>query len=558
MPDQEDIKPDQEQTSGPVEQPTPVVEESPVLEIDDSSSPLETPASETVAVNAQTGEGRQFFETPPTPGAPVIGDPVVSQEPETWQKHRVTIDKPVRKPGDKLNSVETLAMPSVPPAVMIKNLERAPEASLVDSKQGRAWGEAVNDGQDFVMVKDVFNETLAREDAEFTNKPKNNEVSIGPGFPQYKSLGSETIAGERAVMRLMSHLKLGRNFQALLPHSGIWMTFKPPGEMALLELNRQNIMDKVKLGRFTYGLAFSNITGIITERLAYFALEHLYDISMKMDEVENRKNLLDHISILDLPALLHGVVSAQYPNGYNYETACVHDPEKCNHVEQGVLSIADSIYFDFSSLTPWQKTFLTKRQSKQSTLAEVKRYQEEFKLTEKRRHTFTASTGESIHITLKVPSIAESIQATHAWVDSIDDVVTKSLSETDDPNVRIGMINNYGQSSSMRQYTQWIEKVDFGDSGDETNPNITDAETIEKLLNVLSSDDGLREEFFKKVVDFINQATVSVVGIPTYDCPSCGKSSKNVSETFKSIIPIDIIQVFFALLTRKLSRISRR
>ena len=87
---------------------------------------------------------------------------------------------------------------------------------------------------------------------------------------------------------------------------------------------------------------------------------------------------------------------------------------------------------------------------------------------------------------------------------------------------------------------------------------IDDLETIEKLLNTLSADDIVRESFIQEVIDYINSSTISVIGIPVFDCPKCQGGQDDPSSPLKGIIPLDVNQVFFGLATQQLAKIESR
>jgi hypothetical protein len=109
----------------------------------------------------------------------------------------------------------------------------------------------------------------------------------------------------------------------------------------------------------------------------------------------------------------------------------------------------------------------------------------------------------------------------------------------------------------MRQYSQWVESIEF-------NSNIIeDKETIESTFSILSSDDNVRDEFIQEVTKYINESTISVIGIPAYDCPNCGAPQEKVEgvSTYPklvNILPLEVVQLFFALLAQKIQRIIAR
>ena len=106
----------------------------------------------------------------------------------------------------------------------------------------------------------------------------------------------------------------------------------------------------------------------------------------------------------------------------------------------------------------------------------------------------------------------------------------------------------------MRQYTHWVKGINFEDNV------IEDKSTIESILDRLSGEDEVRTKFLEEVKKYINDSAISVVGIPSYECPSCHQEQKYTAknDSLTSIIPMDILQTFFSLHVQKISSIDRR
>lgn len=432
-------------------------------------------------------------------------------------------------------------------------LDNIPNINLLDSPQARDWARAVEEGLSYTTYDETFCPTLEDQSADFRQRVVHNNIGLAGAAPKMKAVENENLKGERAIIRMISHLGLGTLFQVPLWHSGFWITFKPPTDSELVELNRLMLADKVRFGRNTYGLAFSNTTSYTNDRLVSFALAHVYDVTTKSDDI-NIENLRDHISSQDLPSLLWGFACTMYPRGFNYRRPCVADPENCKHVLEETLNLFKLQWTNTNALTDWQRTHMSVRQSKSKDLTSVTRYKEELTRIQKKRITINEGKSNSISFTIKTPSVREYIDAGHRWIAGIVSTVDRALGTADDENERNAMVVKHGQATSMRQYAHWIDNIEY-----ETN-TITELETIEDLLGTLSSDDEIRVGFIKAVVDFINSSTISLIGIPVFDCPNCGKTNEGEFNIpgYKNVIPLDMVQVFFGLLTQRLERIAER
>ena len=85
---------------------------------------------------------------------------------------------------------------------------------------------------------------------------------------------------------------------------------------------------------------------------------------------------------------------------------------------------------------------------------------------------------------------------------------------------------------------------------------ITDRETLLDNLNDLSADDEVLKAIVDGVRDHIEAATVTVVGVPKTPCPKC-EADVVLTEEDKlhpRIIPVDALNLFFTLLSLKLSK----
>lgn len=508
-----------------------------------------------------TGSTLEIDDTPVAPAAVEVQQTAVdtstaSEQPEpekttTRKGHRAVQSFPTST--EPVIGGDELDMPSSFDRETREQLERIPNIKLLDSPEGRQWANQVREGMTLTAEAEMFVSTLEDETAEFHQKLDHNGVALVAQPPKFKPLENQNLQGERAVIRLISHLGLGTLFNVPLWHSGIWITFKPPSESEILELNRALIADKIKFGRYTYGLAYSNTTSYTIDRLVDFALAHVYDLTAKSEDI-TVDNLRKHISSQDIPSLLWGFVCTMYPRGFRYRRACVADPEKCNHVLEETLNVTKLQWTNNNALSDWQRTHMSSRQPKSKDIASITRYREELSKMQKKRVLINEGLANEIAITIKTPSVEEYVEAGHRWIGDIVDAVDRALGADAPSGERNAHIVRHGQASAMRQYSHWIDSIEY-----ETNI-ISDRETIESTLDVLSADDVVRNQFIGAVVEYINKSTISLIGIPAYDCPACGATqSTNLDlPQYKNIIPLDVVQVFFGLLTQRLERMADR
>jgi hypothetical protein len=452
-----------------------------------------------------------------------------------------------------LQSGDELSLPSEFEQTTANAMEKAPNVNMVDNPISRDWAEVLSEGLKFQSQLGGFVPTLENQEAEFRQHVVHNNRSLAGAVPRSTVVENTNLTGERAMLRMLSHLGLGTLFQVPLWHSGFWITFKPPTESEVLELNRIMTADKIGFGRRTYGLAFSNTTSYTIDRLVSFALAHVYDITTKPEDI-SIANLRDHISSQDYPSLIWGFINTMYPRGFRYRRACVADPAKCNHIVEETLNVSKLQWTNKLALTEWQITHMSARQSRNKDGASVARYKEELKSIQKTKIDINVGKPNAFSFTIKTPNLREYVEAGHRWIGDIVDTVDRAMGASAEDRQREQMIMRHGQATAMRQYSHWVESIEY-----ETNI-ITDSETIETVLNTLSADDDVRTEFTAKIIDYINSSTMSVIGIPVFDCPVCKKTNEGYFKmpAHRNIIPLDVTQVFFGLLTQRLERIADR
>lgn len=539
-----------------------VAPQEPIFETPETVEPV----AEAVAVvevpqqpQAVTAPVDSFLEDEGEPVTPVPEASVKAQEvPEApryvYKRQYTTMVSPVSKEG-QLETGEDIELPSAPDEVVRRALDLAPNISMVDSPESRRWASIMSRGLEMTTYDAMFTSALEDPTADFRNENEYQGNSLSAVTPKVRMTENSKIQGENAVLRAINHLGLGSVFQVPLWGAGIWVTFKPPSETELIELNRQLASDKILFGRYTYGLAFSNTTSYTIDRLFNFALDHVYNTTVDPAKLPLNK-LKSFIPTQEIPSFLWGFLCTMYPRGFNYARSCSADPEKCRHVVEEIINLTKLQWSNIAPLTDWQKAFMSGRQPHKKSLEEVERYQLELTKLQKRRFVFFEGEDREIAVTLRSPKVTEYIDAGHRWiggiVEAIDKIADADLSEND----RNNLITHTGQATTLRQYVHFIESIELA-----TNI-IEDRETIETTVERVSGDDEVRTKIIEAVKNYINDSTISLIGLPVFDCPNCHGTNAvhedNKMPNHPNIIPLDVIQLFFELVNQRLTRIAER
>jgi hypothetical protein len=186
---------------------------------------------------------------------------------------------------------------------------------------------------------------------------------------------------------------------------------------------------------------------------------------------------------------------------------------------------------------------------------DVLRYQSESLKAQKREVVINKGQDSEFKIVLKTPTAEQYIDSGARWISGIVDIVNRAISNTSTIAEKNSYITRRGKATTLRQYGHWVDKIELSD-----NNTIEDIETIESTLNVFSSDDKVREEVIRAVTSYIASSTLTVIGIPSYDCPNCGADQTPSVElpNHTNIIPVDVYTTFFTLLVQKLEKIEQR
>ena len=466
-----------------------------------------------------------------------------------------------------VGSPDTIPIPPATQKDIEARLGQVPNVDLTLSSKQQKWAETLRASLSYMPMMGVYSDRMNKTGAQFVQSVMHNGAELRGRAPTFNtSPGTKEIEGERALLQLVSHLGVGSLFRAPLWASGLWITFKPATETEQLELNRILFADKIALGRWSYGLALSNHVVYTLDRIFEFALQHVYNTNIRAEELPIAK-LRDYIAPQDINSFIWGFLCANYPSGFHYETGCINNPNKCNYVIEETLNVTKLQNTDEAELTDWQKQHMSGMSANSKGVDSLKRYREESKSLQSKRFVINENTPHEIAVTLKTPTITQYIEQGHRWIGGIVESINRALGM--DPNVeeRNVAINQMGKATTLCQYSHWIESIEFGevsvkaDSADQRAISmVKDMATIEDTLKALSSTDTIRERIIQEVLDYINDSTISVIGVPAFDCPVCHapQEGDQIYPKKRSVIPLDVLQVFFGLLSQRLDRIETR
>ena len=445
-------------------------------------------------------------------------------------------------PGVNLHRPEVLVTPAAPTVEILNRVNSVTKTEVEQLSNAAEWANTLNQSLPHSSFNGAADRIFARKTANWTQRIQVGNISIGPMASRAEVEAGSILAGSQAISAVQRHLGIGGNFTIVLPHSGFWITFKPPFEDTVLELHRQIHNIKTEVGRNTYGLMLNSYSGLVNELFVRFALG-----SMQRNSIKEVDDLLKVISVHDINILIWAYICTIYPNGFNHRSACIADTTKCSHIVEDIINVRRLFFIDGNAFDQTQLDHLKSFASSSMSVESVQKYRESLRAKEKKVIKLCENTEQEISITLRVPSAFDYFDSTNRWINGIGTKVVESLGADSSFNERNKLITEHAAASQMRKYAHWVEMIDIGGI-------INDRESIEKTLDAMSVSIEVRNEYEKKVSEYVEDTCLSLVGVPDYKCPACGKyqiTDEHKDPLHRSIVGIDVPQTFFTTLVQR-------
>lgn len=354
------------------------------------------------------------------------------------------------------------------------------------------------------------------------------------------------------VLRVSNALGLSGLYQFALWHSGIWLTVTSPQDAEWLELERRLAVDKVNLGRESNGRVFSAHEIYTMDIVIDFILDHVHSSTAPKSD---RQTLREIIKISDIPLMIAGMISAQYPHGYPFSQPCLADPVNCNHVVEQLISLSKIIWVDSNMLTEKQRKHMAQRSTLQ-TFDSIAYYQKEFSW----KVDSFLKLDERSTLQFDIPTLKEYQDSGYRWIAEIAERTNRAFGLTLQGEQREEYMRQWAKFDSLRQYSHYFKAVvtTVGPDGKTEEVTIESAEQLDRVISQLGSRHDFQRKVSEKILEFIDGTTIAMVAIPKEPCPACGKTPPEEYLKHPNLIPLDVAQVFFTLSAQRVSTIVMR
>lgn len=486
-----------------------------------------------------------------TPQAAVEQQPAAPVEPETPAKMPNAIvndDWSTPKVADG-KFAYTFSLPSIGLGPFNKKINEIKGLELDPNAVGlKTWRKVNEEAIDYYTAGALYQNRFTDEGSRFSQGVETKEGELKTiSQLKFKQTDGE-LNGELAVLKVSKMLGLGDVLSVPLPHSGIWVTIKPPTEKDLIDFYNSIFKEKVALGRSTFGLTLTNFSVYVNRKLFDFILKHVHSVNY---QGLNKNELDNYILIHDFPILAWGFAATIYPNGFDYQRACIDDVEQCSYVAKAVLNMLKLLWVDNPSLTEAQKIIMAENRPNKLTIENYRKYISE--------HVRVSGTEfqlkPGIKFKLRIPTFIEYTTDGLSWINKINSAIDSFIvEEGDEAEAKTQLLDQYVRSSILCQFNHFIDYIEIDEN------TITDRKSINEVLEVFSADDDLRTEITNKILKFKADTTIALVGIPDYKCPNCGKPQNPdaLNPRLSSVIPLDSMNLFFTLITLRISKIMER
>lgn len=490
----------------------------------------------------------------PMAGADEV-DPVVDYPAEPVAEASEQPQRPAREPNPNVeqgfpvyvpltdpwnDDAITLVVPDEQAGRLESTLESYSKGDQENLAKDERWISAAGMGIAMQPRLDMNDKLDERTGSKWRQVVTHNNKALGITKPKLGDDDNAILSGERALQRTRAYMGLGGQYRIPLWNSGFWITVKTPGDDAILELDRKLAEEKIALGRATAGLLFSNASVFIVDHVTRFVLDHMVSSTLKDSSHEN---IIRRISIHDIQHLAWGMACSIWPNGFQYARAVLGDTPEKNRVVEGKINVSKLQWIDIASLTDWQIKHMANITIGSMTNDDLERYQKDFTIRGERR----ISLNENVHVNLGVPSMDEHLVSGQKWVNGIVTMTNRVFGMDQDDTARNTYVTNQGKATLLRQYGHWVKSVELGTG------LVTDLDTIEKQLDLFSSDDVARDLIMNEVIKYAEDTTVAFIAVPTVD-----EREEQKFPRMPHLLPIDALTTFFTLLRQKLPQILTR
>lgn len=362
----------------------------------------------------------------------------------------------------------------------------------------------------------------------------------------------EVLTGEKARRLAKVAIGGGRTENLPLWQSGFWITITPPLEADWNTLDEEILEQRKTFGWDHFGVAFSNYSVYLMEKLQNFALKFITTCSIMDDDASKPdatktagEVVREHIDYFDIPVLLAYVAHASYPNGFPYVR-----PAMLDKIEGGAgtlvpetLNLYRCVQHDFGRIDEWQISHMANRRRWSMSVEDVRTYQDH--VSNHRKHNEVVEINEHLHLVLDTPTMAAMIKSTDMWLTSMKAALAASLTLGRSDGQRQESIRRHSRIATLRALAPWVASMRIIKDG--KTSYIESRDDIDAIMVDARNDTQLGNKIYDGVMQYIGDTALSIVAVPVDpELPGMPKDGKD--GTKQKMVPLDITSLVFILL----------
>lgn len=398
--------------------------------------------------------------------------------------------------------------------------------------------DALQSGMQLVFSDDVISRAIALS-GDLGQHVDYDEKRLQAGVPVYNSKSGDILTGIKAISQMQRATGQGSFLNFPCWASGVWLTLRAPTTFELADYYDAVSEEIIDLGKQTGGATHGNTSVYLAKYLIELVEKLVHKCSIK-GYTGNETKLRDILVIDDLQTLAWALGVCMFPNGYPFEEPCTVDIEKCSHVYSTLLNISKMYFVDRSRLTNWQVEFMSNKTVERS-IDEIKKYQLESKWLHSESIDYPG-----FKILIKTPTVGEYIDAGYRWIANIEQSIRNTLSDIGNARLNSLIMERAGLTL-LRGYAHYVKSFIY-DNGSVVNGK----KDIDDVINSLCTSPEIVEKFTNDIKSHIAKSTISMIAIPKHNCPECGEANHADDNLHPHLIPVDGMQLFFALRDQKL------
>lgn len=407
-----------------------------------------------------------------------------------------------------------------------------------------------------MLVKALLNkEAKWEQEPKYADKVLNiRELTIGSNKPGGK------ITGAAASARFYTELGLGGLIQVPMWHSGFHITLKAIKETELADLMIRIANNHISLGRDTNTLIFSNYSVVLNRLVMEFVTRHIQSCTL---DIPNINDVTKFIKIQDMQPIVNGLIQAIYLKGFNDVRTCINSlsidkgtgKPNCTFKMTSLVDPKKLLWVDRRALTDKHMEHMLKRSPNSVTENEVLEYQSTLKVNKIKNVKVNTDNGKVLTITLNSPYINEHITSGERWIKDVITLTEKLFTEDLDIEEKNIRVRKTSKMTLLSVYKHFIKAISLEDGS-----TVDDESDIVDLLEIITVDKTAFKEILDGIKDYIDTNIIALVAIPNFKCPECNalQNESSTNKTFKDLIPINVLELFFDLSTLKSSAVSER